>query len=669
MTAVRRSGLEVDDLARLRFASEAQISPDGKRAVYVESRLTLDKNCYNRALNLVDFDSGRSRALTDGTHSDTSPCWTPDSQRIVFVSNRSGSPNLWSIHLDGDAPEQLTSFDGIVTTPRVGPDGTRVVFLHAPKTAQQRRVAAGPDDAQPRFRHMRRLGWKLDGHGYWDGAWLHLWVVDLRTSKTKRLTSGAFHDRQPAWSPNGRYVAFVSNRVQDEDLHPMNSDIFVVSASGGRPQELTRALGPKMAPSWSPDGSWIAYIGHHRYPDTVENLHVWVVSRRGGARDLVAQSDLMCANLCISDARDVPEGNAATPMWSADGKRIRFLASHEGAVNLYEVSAAGGSPKPLSNGKHEIVEFSQSRDGKRLVFVRADVQCPGDVYAAHFTRGARSSMLRQARVRRLTRINHAVLRGKRPQQPTEFRLRARGGHDIHGWVLHARGRKRRGPAVLMVHGGPHTMYGWTFFHEFQVLAAAGYHVFFTNIRGSVGYGNDYMRAIVGRWGHEDFRDVSDVADWIQACSFVDRGRVALAGGSYGGLMTNWAVAHTNRFKCAIAMRSVTNMASFYGSSDMGWFLHEEFSAHPWESAERYWRGSPLAFVERIRTPLLLVHADEDLRCPVSQAEELFVALRLLKRDVEMVQFLGENHGLSRSGRPHNRLERLRRILDWLERKL
>jgi dipeptidyl aminopeptidase/acylaminoacyl peptidase len=213
------------------------------------------------------------------------------------------------------------------------------------------------------------------------------------------------------------------------------------------------------------------------------------------------------------------------------------------------------------------------------------------------------------------------------------------------------------------------MYGWTFFHEFQMLAAAGYHVFFTNIRGSAGYGNDYMRAIVGRWGHDDFRDLSDVADWIQSRPFVDPGRIAIAGGSYGGLMTNWAIGHTNRFKCAISMRSVVNMTSMYGTSDLGWFLHEEFSTHPWESAERYWRGSPLAFVERIRTPLLILHSDQDLRCPASQAEELFVALRLLKRDVEMVQFLGENHGLSRSGRPHNRLERLRRILDWLERKL
>ncbi len=668
MAASRKKRLEIDDLLRMRVPRDVQVSPDGKHAVYVETRVLPEKNRYAHALIGVDVASGRERAWTDGSASDTSPCWLPDSSGVVFVSDRSGRANLWSIDRRGGDPVQRTHLDGIVRTPRVSPDGSRVCFVHAPRTREQRRVAAAADSAQPRYRHLRRLGWKLDGHGFWDGAWLQLWLLDVRSGKVKRLTRGPFHDRQPAWSPDGRHIAFVSNRVEDEDMHPENSDIFVIPARGGRARELTRALGPKLAPSWAPDGKSIAYVGHHRYPDTVENQHVWVITMRGAARDLI-DADLMCANLCVSDMRDVPEGSAPTPQWSPDGKRIRFLASERGTVNLFEVPSTGGKPQALTSGKHEIAEFSQSRDGKRAAFVRADATSPGEVYVASFTRGASSAWMRGARVRRVSRLQASALRGKNVQRPTEVRIPARGGHEIHGWVLYARGQKRRAPAVLMVHGGPYAMYGWSFFHEFQVLAAAGYHVFFTNIRGSVGYGNDFMRAIVGRWGHDDFRDVSDVADWIQSQRFVDASRLAIAGGSYGGFMTNWALGHTRRFKCAITMRSVSNMASMYGTSDMGPFLHEEFSAHPWESADRYWRNSPLAFVERIRTPLLILHSDEDLRCPISQAEELFVALRLLKRDVEMVQFLGESHGLSRSGRPHNRLERLRQILDWFERKL
>jgi dipeptidyl aminopeptidase/acylaminoacyl peptidase len=214
------------------------------------------------------------------------------------------------------------------------------------------------------------------------------------------------------------------------------------------------------------------------------------------------------------------------------------------------------------------------------------------------------------------------------------------------------------------------MYGWSFFHELQMLASHGYHVFFANIRGSAGYGRDYMRAIVGKWGIRDYEDVMRVADMIEAQPFVDRDRIAIAGGSYGGYMTSWTIGHTRRFKCAISMRAVNNLVSMFGTSDIGWDLSNEFDAHwPWESIERYWRVSPLAHVGNVRTPLLILHSDEDHRCPVSQAEEMFTALRLLGRDVEMVRFVGESHGLSRGGRPHNRLERLRRILDWFDRKL
>jgi dipeptidyl aminopeptidase/acylaminoacyl peptidase len=665
----------IDDLVRLRIPGEVQISPDGRHAVYVEKRTSLEKNRDFHALVLVELESGRSRALTAGDHSDRAPTWTPDSAATVFVSDRGSGSNLWRTRLDGGEAEQLTQLDGRLSAPCVSPDGRRVAFIYAPKSAQQRLLQAGPEHPGPRYRHLTRLSYKLDGHGHLDGAFMHLWVLDLRTRKVRRLTSGAHHDNQPTWSPNGRQLAFVSNRVPRADLHVENSDIYIVPAGGGAPRALTRQRGPKFAPSWSPDGKSIAYIGHHRYPDTVENLHVWVVPLRGGAeRDLLAEADLMGSNLCISDIKDVPEGSAPTPLWSANGRRIRFLASVEGSVNVYEVAAQGGQPVALSHGHHEISELSQNADGRRWALLRIDPTSPGDLWCARFGSRARPPAARGlavtgAQLTRVTRLHTAFRRGKQVAKPREFHLRCREGHAIHGWVLHAHGRARKAPTILMLHGGPHAMYGWSFFHEFQMLAAAGYHVVYTNIRGSVGYGNNFMRAIVGKWGHEDYKDVTAVTDWIESRPWADPERLAIAGGSYGGFMTNWAIGHTRRFKCAITMRSVVDMVSFYGSSDMGWVFHQEFGAHPWEAHERYWRVSPLAFVDRIRTPLLILHADEDHRCPVSQGEELFVALKVLNRDVEMVRFLGEGHGLSRSGRPHNRLERLRRILDWLERKL
>jgi dipeptidyl aminopeptidase/acylaminoacyl peptidase len=535
-------------------------------------------------------------------------------------------------------------------------------------------LEGGEEHPGPQFRHLTRLGYKLDGHGYIDDAWMHLFVVDLASGRSRRLTSGRCHDGQHAWSPNSRYLAFVSNRIPRADVHIANSDIFVVPAKGGAMRQVTRQRGVKWAPSWSPDGKTIACIGHTEFPDWVHHPGVMTVPARGGRlTELTRHADLYCANEIISDTRDVPEGTAPRPLWSPNGKQLRFVASHDGAANLFEVGVPGGEIVQLSHGKHEIGEVSQNAAGNRWAVLRADATSPGDVWliepAGRGKGSTRRSLVPGAATRQLTRVHRDTLGRRRVLRPQPIRVRSRDGHDIHGWVLHARGQKRRAPAVLMVHGGPYGAYGWTFFHEFQMLAAAGYHIVYTNIRGSVSYGEEYMRALVGKWGHVDFRDVTDVADWMETQPWIDAKRIAIAGGSYGGYMTNWAIGHTRRFKCAITQRSVVDIASFYGSSDMGWDFEQEFGGHPWENIERYWRTSPLAFVERIRTPLLILHSDEDHRCPVSQAEELFVALRLLDRDVEMVRFVGESHGLSRSGRPHNRLERLRRIHDWLQRKL
>jgi dipeptidyl aminopeptidase/acylaminoacyl peptidase len=670
MAATRTGRIEIDDLARLRFPSSPAIAPDGRSLVYVEKRVGLEKNRYYHDLMLVDLRTGAIHDLTPGDHSDTEPCWTPDSRGLVFVSDRSGSSNLWRISIAGGEAEQLTKLDGLVSTPRVNPAAPLVAFQHAAKTAAQRMLEGGRNHNGPQYRHMTRLGYKLDGHGYWSDAWLHLYVLDLRTRRVRQITSGKNHDGQHAWSPNGRMLAFVSNRIPRADFHINNSDIFVVAAVGGAARQITKKRGPKMAPTWSPDGKHIAFIGHTSFPDAVENNHVFVVPARGGtAIDLVGEQDIMCNDSCISDTKDVPEGTAPAPVWSRDGKRIAFLASVDGGVNVHDVPASGGAVRQRTFGKHEISEFTQSSDGASWAFTRLDPTSPGDVWLARFGRkGGGDGIVPDADAVQLTSVNKNALRGKNVGRPKEFRVKSRDGHAIHGWVLQARGEARRAPAVLMVHGGPYAMYGWSFFHEFQVLAAAGYHVFYTNIQGSIGYGRAYMRALVGNWGHVDFRDVTDVADWMEEQPYVDKQRLAIAGGSYGGYMTNWAAGHTNRFKCAITMRSVVNMLSFL-ASDIGWDFHEEFASHPWENYERYWRTSPIAFVHQVRTPLLILHSDEDHRCPVTQAEELFVALKVLNRDVEMVRFVGESHGLSRSGRPHNRLERLRRIVDWFERKL
>jgi dipeptidyl aminopeptidase/acylaminoacyl peptidase len=680
MPRAARSRLTTDDLVHLRLPGQPRISPDGRWVVFTEKTHDLRLNRSIEGLRLVEVASGSVRTWTSGSHSDTAPSWMPDSRGIVFVSDRGGSDALWRIGLQDGEPERLTKLTGRVRSPQVSPDGRSVAFLHAPLSAQAARVArsqrtdgASAPAAGPEFRHLTRLGYKHDGGGFHDGAWMHVWLCDLRTRRVRQLTQGAWDDGQIAWSPDSRRLAFVSNRIARADVHFMNADLFVVSARGGRARQVTRQRGPKSSPSWSPDGRRIAYIGHASYPDTIENAHVWVVpAGKGAARDLMPDADLMCDDLLLADTKDFVEGSAPVPVWSADGRRIFFIATVEGAANVWEIELRGGKPRQRTFGAHEISALSQSADGKRWAFVRITATSPGDVWLAEAGdagKARRSEIVPGARARRLTRLNGVLLARHRPIEPTELRIPCVGGHEIQGWLLRA-ATPGRGPAVLMVHGGPYAAYGWSFFHELQTVAAAGYHVFYANPRGSIGYGRAFMRGLVGRWGHVDSEDIARIADAIESMPFVDPSRIAIAGGSYGGYLTNWVISHTRRFKCAISMRGVSNLISMFGTSDIGWDLINEFEEQtPWASLDRWWRISPLAHVHNIRTPLLLMHSDEDHRCPVGQAEEMFTALRILDRDVEMVRFLGESHGLSRSGRPHNRLERLRRIVDWFDRKL
>ena len=671
-----RSRFVPEDIARLRLPQDARLSPDGDAVVYVEKRARLELDAMHGALQCIHLGSGRTQALTDGTHPDSAPDWSPDGRWIVFVSDRDGGPNLWRIARTGGAPERLTRLDGRVGAPRWSPRGGIIAFLHAPRSARQRALDPTRTKAGPRVRRLTALGYKHDGRGFVDDAYSHLYVFDTKTRRVRRLTSGPYSDGQHVWSPDGKWLAFVSNRGAESETAIENSDVFVISARGGKPRAVTRQLGPKLAPAWSPDGQHLAFIGHFHHPDTVENAHVWVIPARGGApRDLVAKSDLTFDDRTIGDTRDVPEGETHPPIWSADGKRVFALATHEGATHVWEVPLDGGTPRQRTHGRHQVVELSASKDGRRWAMVRLSPTSPGEVVVASAARGAKNTTRGElavpgARVERLTRGNDALLAARQVVTPEEIHIPCVGGHSVHAWVWRSPQVSGRGPTVLAIHGGPYAAYGWTFFHEFQMLASHGYHVVQVNLRGSAGYGRDFMRQLVGTWGSRDFEDLMRVADTIEQMPFVDPKRIAVAGGSYGGYLSAWAIGHTQRFRCAIAMRGVYNMISMYGASDMGWTLAQEFEDQtPWDSIDRYWRVSPLLHAPKIRTPLLLLHQEEDHRCPIGQAEELFTALRVLKRDVELVRFAGESHGMSRSGRPHNRIERLRLILDWFRRKL
>jgi acylaminoacyl-peptidase len=418
---------------------------------------------------------------------------------------------------------------------------------------------------------------------------------------------------------------------------------------------------------FSPDGKKIAYLGHDNPDDhgLSVNYHVWTVgtSGRPAAKDLIPKFDRMLIDLTIND---LSEGfGAPAPFWSADCRKLYFLASDTGATHLFYVPARGGLPTRITHKKCRITGFSMNGKKSRIAAIFTDMKNPGDIAVMPpiFKGDDKKELITSANKELFTEIKFPSMR--------EIWFKAHDGFKLQGWLVTPSNfnRKRKYPAILEIHGGPRVQYGYSFFHEMLYLAARDYVVFYTNPRGGGGRGETFARAIEGGWGEIDYYDCMSAADYLAGLPYVNAKRMGVTGGSYGGFMTNWIVGHTDRFRAAVTQRSVVNLESFVGSSDFGYRLDRAFDGFPWQNPENYRKCSPLTYAKNIKTPLLIIHSENDRRCNIEQAEQLFATLKLMHKKVEFVRFPGEPHGLSRHGRPDRRLARLEWILKWFDKYL
>lgn len=720
------------------------------------------------------------RRLTGGPKRDFHPRWSPDGRKLAFLSDRSGEKQIWLLDLDtGGEARPLTQMKNGVSAFVWSPDGKRLAFVSKvgpdekyadliqpprpeEKEAQEKR-------AKEQVRVVDRIRYKSDEAGFLENKFNHIWVIEVDGGQPKQLTFGDYDDAAPAWSPDGRFLAFSSNRTPEPDYNPAVSDIWVIAAEGGEPVRLTNSRGPASQPSWSWDGRWIAYFGHEMEYNNATLTRLWKVpfnpelmskttppakteGHPGVPPSAATQSALpprgndelsatnpvgpksiptstedrapVCLTLDfdrslgdqgMSDMRAHP--SLPGPIWSRDDSQIYFLASDSGNTHLFAVSAAGGPVRPLTQGSKQIFGLSFDAERRHAALAFTDPLVPGDIvvltlaeddkdgsrgsyrqrdfssvshgnesYSDRFAESAeqQASFLPHnadpgskaaatgSNERRLTAVNEPLLSQVLLSQPEEIHFSAPDGWPLHGWIMKPAdfhpGEKY--PLILEIHGGPHAMYSNSFFLEFQLLAANGYVVLYTNPRGSQGYGQEFVRAVQGDYGGKDFADLMAAVDYALSLGFVDSERLGVTGGSYGGFMTNWVVGHTNRFKAAVTQRSISNWISFYGTSDIGYYFTEwEIEGQPWADPAKLLAHSPLSYVDQIKTPLLILHSEKDYRCPIEQAEQLFVALKRLKRETQLVRFPESNHDLSRNGKPVLRVERLNRILGWFKRFL
>jgi dipeptidyl aminopeptidase/acylaminoacyl peptidase len=660
--------LTFEDFWSLKLVSEPQVSPDGARVAYVVSSYHETDNMFHSAIWLAPLEGGQARQFTSGEAQDSQPAWSPDGKRLAFVSTRhADKPQIFVMDVGGGEARCLTTAPDGATSPVWSLDGKRLCYSSSLETDEQKvsqevdwlKAHADLEKSAPRLRRQRTLQTRFDGRGYLDRR-AHLFIinVDEPAAEPRQLTSGDYDDQMAAWSPDGKLIAFVSNRREDAD-YTFATDIWTVDVESGELNRLTDGTLSAIFPAWSPDGQTLAFYAE---PDATrhdyDNTHVWVVPRAGGdQRNLSAPLDRGLGAL----QPDYHWPSPTSPAWAPDGQSIYFTAVDHGGSAIFALSLETGKVGRVSTDAAHVEGLSRTADGKTLVCLAATPTRPYEVCAAPASGGA---------LRFVTETNRALLEEITLVAPERVSFKGPDDWEIEGWLYKPVDAQRPYPLVLHVHGGPHGAWGHSFYFQAQALAGAGYASLYLNPRGSSGYGVQFARA--ADWGEKDYQDLMAGLDAVLAEGEVDPERLGVTGISYGGFMTNWVVGHTTRFAAAVSVNGLSNLTSFYGVSDIGALWSHQMFGSFWASEESwnfYRAHSPITYVAQIATPLLLLQAEDDYRCPIEQGEQMLTALRMRHQTVELIRFPHASHVIAASAAPHHRCFQWKLALDWFERYL
>jgi acylaminoacyl-peptidase len=649
--------LQPRDVFDLEWADNPALSPDGARIVYQRNHYDIMKDRRRSHLWLLDADGSRHRPLTSGQGSDGEATWSPNGDRIAWVSARDGSAQIWVRWMDSGQTAVLSQLTEGPAGLSWSPDGRTLAFtMRVPAdTRPLAKLPAKPKGAEwaPDVKVIDTVGYRADGAGYVDPGFNHVFVLPAEGGSPRQVTQGEFqHDGAPIWSRDGQSLYVVTNYDKDWQYAPADSEIYRVDVDTGTHTALTTRDGLDASPDLSPDGKQIAYVGWDDKKLGYHQAHLYILDIASGE------------SRALTDDFDA---DVSAPRWSGDGRGVYFGYEHHGEGRLAYIAASGGKieevagdfdgtamGRPYGGGNY-------SAAGSRVAYTRGTVDRPSDI--AVVSRGGKSRVL--------TDLNRDSLARKRLGAVEELWVKSSAdGMDVQGWIVKpphfVEGRKY--PLLLEIHGGPYQNYGPRFAPETQLYASAGYVVLYVNPRGSTSYGQKFADQIQHDYPSKDYDDLMTAVDATIAKGYVDESRLYVTGGSGGGVLTAWIVGHTDRFRAAVVAKPVINWTSFVLTADAyPFFTQYWFAAPPWAEGaqENYWKRSPLAYVGNVKTPTMLITGESDHRTPISETEQYYQALKLLRIDTAMVRIPGASHGINL--RPSHMLAQVLNTLGWFER--